>query len=240
MRKGQIETSRIFTAQILITPTGDAGAIDMGEVQTHKRDIGIGRTEIMRSKPGFRTRVANLIGDRKGQYEVMLEEDFPDTVRLALLGAQGADTAQAAANGLNAGFVATQGRTFDLGKYNVSNVTVTVGAEEMTEGEDYDVNLNTGTVFVIPGGGIANEDNVTVAFDCAAVDLHNFTADEELYTTGAVKIIEMDQHENAPAKITTFTGQYYMDQDQDHDGKKIGNRKLIIIPQTREVVVMRK
>jgi hypothetical protein len=130
MRKGQIETSRIFTAQLLITPTGESGAIDLGEVQAHKRAMGISRTDIMRSQPGFRARVASLVEEKKTQYEVTLEEDFQDTLRLALLGAQGADTAQAAAENLTSEFVAKQGRTFEVGKYNLSDVTVSVGEND--------------------------------------------------------------------------------------------------------------
>jgi hypothetical protein len=243
MKKGDIASRRKLTAQVLILPTGTSAAyIDFGDLTGHKFATEVGRTPIMESKNGYRQKIAEIIDEVNGKYEFSLTEDLPAIMALSLLGSQGTDTTQslvAAPSGTASISSALQGRSYRIGKTKVTTVVVTVSASTKIEGTDYSIDYVSGTIYIIPGGGIADAAAVTITFGCAAVTTHVFTANTTVYTTGTVVLIERDQHDTSNARETTFTGQYFISEREDHDTKKIAGRKLIIIPQTAETVYMR-
>lgn len=53
--------------------------------------------------------------------------------------------------------------TFPTGARKLSGVTVEVAAVAKTENVDYTIDLETGRIYIVPGGGIADSDDIDVA-----------------------------------------------------------------------------
>jgi len=106
---------------------------------------------------------------RTVEVTLTMDEYKMENIALALTGTVTTGT-QASAVGQTATLTnVKKGRTYSIGKFNLSNVTVEVAAAAKTLGVDYEVDLTWGLIYIIPGGTIADAATVTVDYDCAAI-----------------------------------------------------------------------
>lgn len=246
MNKGEIATRAQLTARVMIVPPGGGAVVNVGDLDGHKRTLTRSGADVTVAEKGFRRKVRNLTAEVGWEYEFKLNEQFGVVNELALAGTKGADVTQALVappSGTATFNAVKQGRSYLIGKYNLNTVVVSVSATPKVVDVDYTIDLGSGEIYIIPGGGIADNDNVGVTFGNALVVLESYTSlDRANMQSGLVTLHEFDQHESAgvPFRVTTFNGQYWIEGGEDHDGKKPAQQTLKIIAIDKPVIKVRK
>lgn len=116
------------------------------------------KSDVLRTKLSLR-----IVGD----------EISPENLAMALFGDKSSltQTASSAAAEPIAGVL--QGYYYALAYREVSNVVVepSGGGTPFVVGTDYEVDATTGRIYIIPGGGIADDDDIEVDYDYDDLDL---------------------------------------------------------------------
>jgi len=245
MNKGDIATKAQLTARFLLTAAGKTYAVNLGDFDKYKRTFKREGSRVLVAEKGFHRETHDLTSVVGIGWEFTLREFFGLVNEIMNAGTKGADTTQAAVtapSGTASFNGVTQGASYLIGKYNLNTVVVQVSAATKTLGTDYDIDLGSGELYIIPGGTIANGNNVSVTFGCASVELENYTAlDKAGLQKGSAVIHEFDQHSEIPFRTTTVAQvQYWFEGDEEHDGKKPATPTIKIMAITKPVVVHRK
>lgn len=103
---------------------------------------------------------------------VSLNEFTMKNLELFLKG-ESASKAQAIVSQETVNFLSVvQGRYYDVGYRQITDVVVMQGTDTMVEGVDYSLNSEFGVVSVIVGGGIADGDDIAVTFAAPALTIN--------------------------------------------------------------------
>jgi hypothetical protein len=205
-------TGRLY-AQLNVAGVLDAFWRDLGNVEDYKLDPKLTRKEHMASGAGVKRTDLSLIADITQKYSLTFDEFTNDLEALLALGTQGADAVQNAGNIVNEALTAAskQTRVYFCANMGLSAFTLKVGGNAMVLGVDYSVDLPSGAVTILAGGGIADASAVTVSYTAAAITNHVFTGFNNLIVQGNFKLVEYDQFSNVtPRQINTFNGQLYV------------------------------
>ena len=243
MKQGQRETRRQYTAFLFLKPTGDSAFISPGHALECNEKFTENRTDVAEPQPGFMLNVGSLVNTIGWLYELKLSERFAETLKIIHLGTQASDETQAAIvapAGTGSFDAVQQGRTYFIGKYDVSTVVVKVGLTTMEEGVDYKLDEGLGAITILPGGGIDDDDDVDITFGCAAVTQEVFQPLTELRKTGDVRIYLKDQYSKAPAETHTFNGEYWITDRGNNNGKDLNTCSLMILASEKPVIKTRK
>jgi hypothetical protein len=240
MNRGDIETRMQLTGRLLFQPAGDTGYINFGDLAGHTKTVKREGAQVEGTEKGFHRAVRNFTALVAMMWDFKLREQTK--LNMAALqycgGVFSAATTQSALTAPTgtASFTAVkQGRSYVISGNDLNTVVVTVSAVQKTEGVDYTVDLGSGELTILVGGGIADGVNVSVTYGQSATP--SFDQYIGLWTpgavqgasilpaqvmTGAVKFFEFDQHVAAGVqrKLHTFTGQLWFEGDEQHDGKK--------------------
>lgn len=217
--------------------------LDFGNCKAHKLAPDVQRNEHMASADGINTVDLSLVKSVKRLFQYELDEVTPDLERLRqLAGDPGADVVQAGAVVVaeqicNAN--SKQGRTVFTAKQGLSAYTVKIAGVAKVEGTDYLIDAGAGAIYIIPGGGIADNSTVTIDYTAAQVTTKQFTATSELLAEGNFKYIEKDQFNAAPREVTTFYGQCYVSNWGENNGE-FNTTTLDALAWTKPVVSQRK
>jgi hypothetical protein len=241
---GSPNTKKLTTGRLFIqltSPSVDTFYRDMGNCTEHKIDPKVTRKEHKKAAGGFLRTDISLVSEISPMYQFIFDEHTPDLISLALLGTQGADSVQAGAVIVAEQLTnnSQQGRTYFTTQPGCSAVTVKVGGIAMVLNVDYAIDLGSGAVTILNGGGIANASTVTINYTSAALTYHNFTAFQTLLLQGSVKYVETDQFNIAPRQTTTFNGQLYVTQWGDNKAD-YNNITVDAVPLTNPVVQTRQ
>ncbi len=114
------------------------------------------------------------------------------------------------------------GKWVELGKYKVSNVSIT----GKTPGVDFEIKADAGMVRSLPGGSIADNASVNIDFDCA------LTSGEQIFaaTRGSIdvriKFDGLNQADKKPVIVDVFHAQINADSVLDFLADDFGKTKL--------------
>jgi len=97
-------------------------------------------------------------------------------------------------------------RWHPIGKVGLNTVVAKIATVTLTEGTDYDVDLDAGLIRFHDTDNVDAGDNVDLTFGNVAVDFETFTGLETPTFRGDVMILETNQFSKIPLKTTTFTG----------------------------------
>jgi hypothetical protein len=242
MDRGNIATRRQCTARVLITPPGQSALKNLGDLKGHKKNLSRDGTEVSVAEKGFRRIISNLTSLVGLAYDFTLLEQFGVVNELSLMGTKGADTTQAAVTAPSGTFSfngVKQGYSYQIGKYNLDNFVVTSKAL----GVDYEIDLGSGELYIIPGGTIADASNIAGTFGCAQVIFENYTMlDKAGRQSGYCEIHEFDQHDSAgvPVRVVKGNFQYWIEGGEEHDGKKIAEQTFKLLATSKPSVIERK
>lgn len=258
MNRGDIITRGQFTGNVYVRPAGDGGYIDFGDLNGHKNPIVREGGTLTVQEKGYHRRVRNDTQVVGIEYEFNLREGFKEG--LAILNA---------ANGLNANAVSTggdnknfaigsvtPGLTYRLGDWavggpflavNIDLVTLNIGGVAKVEGTDYTIDRGSGLLYILPTG--------TIAAGAAIQNTSSYTTQggdktfnevtrlsKPQYLQGDVILHEFDQHAagGVPRRVHAFTGQYWVEGAEEHDGKKVTERTLKILAVTKPTLAVLK
>lgn len=161
------EAREKLTARLSWKLTSDSGYIDAGNVRDYADATTRSLVTRARSAQGARHVNDEQTDLNHEAYTFTLDERVPEQEKLIKLARDLDDQVQNSTEGATATIQnVAQGRWFDIGAYNINNVTVSgnVGGL-LDEGTDYDLDLPNGRLYVKPSAGIANGETLVVTFD---------------------------------------------------------------------------
>ena len=142
------------------------GERDLGNAPDLSLNVKVDWLEHFSSRSGMKSKDKRIASQVTPEVSFMLDEIVAENLAMTFL-ADVATVTQAAATGEMVSFTAKKSRFFDLGKRNVSNVVVEVGAVVKTVSVDYTVDAATGRIYIPETSTIADAATVDVTFDCA-------------------------------------------------------------------------
>lgn len=220
------------TGILLFRRDGASPLINFGNVRMHKMASNIERTKTAVARKGY----VEVVEDRPAQIEnrwtVGLDEELPDLTRLQLLAGDGVAVSQAAISsdatmsitGANPGESYLIGYDADTAPFGIQGLTscsVKDGVPTTyVEGVDYTVDLKAGILTILPEGSIAEDTDLTITYQAAAVESLKHTNNSELVVKGTAYFDEYDQHSELPRARYSFPAQILLSNPGDNDGKK--------------------
>jgi hypothetical protein len=170
---GHPEAHEKLTAKLFWKLSGASGYNDAGNV----KDYNDASTRSLVTRPESKTG-ARFVNDEQADvnhesYTFLLDERVPEQEKLIKLAAALADQKQKDTEGATATVESVQpGRWFDFGVFNVANLSVNASKSgPQSEGDDYDVDLPNGRIYIVSGGGISAGEDLNLTFDQPGVDL---------------------------------------------------------------------
>jgi hypothetical protein len=204
---GTIEAHEKLTARLFYKPAGDSGYIDCGNVKDYRYSPDNQYRTRMASDKGYRFVDDEQLDSTHQKWEFTLDEEDSHNARLLRLARHDADSAQTAETNETAEITSAQlGRTYFLGVRPIYDVGVEVAAAAKTEGTDYTVDRDAGSITILPGGTIAAEATVDIAYSQRARDFQHFTGRDIVLFRGAVKFLEYNQLSKEPLREIDFDG----------------------------------
>lgn len=215
---GSSAAKRRTSGRLYFKPSGLTYELDLGNIVDWKRNNKTERATHMASEKGVKRVDLEQTHTVGFGYQFGLDE-FPDKVmELLQKGTKGTATTQASGTAGSASFTAVkQGATYDLGKFNVTNVVIQVSAVTKTLDVDYTLDPATGRITILPTGSIADAANVSATFDHAQVILDNFTSADAVKAEGTFKFYEYDQESATIRAEHSFTGSCWINDDGTND-----------------------
>lgn len=144
----------------------------LGNAEAVARSMEDDTLEFRSSTQAARPILKEVTRERTIEYLITLNEYQMENLALSLMGDL-VSSSLTAATASEVEFLAVQqGRWYDLGRRSVSAVVVeddtpvTPVVFDVTD--DYTVDAARGLVYIVPGGGIANGENLTITFNAAA------------------------------------------------------------------------
>ena len=173
---GHPEAHEKLTAKLYWKLTSEKGYLDSGSVKDYVDATTRSLVVRARSTGGVRHVDTEQADTNHESWTFLLDERDANQERLVRLARQLPNKTQHSNEAVSATIQAVEpGRSFDIGSYNVSNVTVTAsqsGAQE--EGVDYELDKENGRIRIIPNAGIGDGETLTLTFDEPAVTMQKF------------------------------------------------------------------
>jgi len=207
-----------LTGVARFTPDGETGAINLGACVMHKMAPEIEeKTIYWPTRSGLKKAARRNTVKADLVYTIDLIEHTKENDMILLFGAPGADYTQAQGTNLTVTINNVQPRRiYPIGKYNVSNVTVTVATAAKIVGTqdaqgtvtpaDADVILDPvlGTLYIVEGGTIAADSALTVTYACDAESRDVIIPLEVVQRKGDLYLAEFDPMTNMPVRTHEF------------------------------------
>jgi hypothetical protein len=195
-----------LTGKALFTPTGQAGAIDLGNIEMHKLDYGPKSVEIPKASRGKLTLARRDTFQTVPAFSIDGDQFATPIIPLILLGDQIGDLSISSGTGSTFTFTAAKGLSFWVGAYNISNVSVAVASVGKTLNTDYFLDAYNGIISlpVLPAG-IADAATVVVTFDKPAITMEQYNAFTKLNRQGTLVVYAEDEYGPPAKEIWTMT-----------------------------------
>lgn len=247
MNPGDIGSRTQLTGRLFLGAGVGGALVPIGNLSGHKIEIKREGNTLTKAMKGFHQEfkeLTKLVGER---FEFDLDEATwraNETFFMALAaltissGAVVAPSGTATINGVKQGytyFISATVRDFNTVVVKVSTVAKTVDV-------DYTIDVATGEIYIIPGGGIADADNLAITYGNAAFKSTTYTPlSSSGPRTGPMRFLEFDQHSGVAFRDHQSTDvQYYIDGGESHDGQKPTTRKLKILCNVIPTVTQRE
>lgn len=248
-----------FTGRLLFEPAGESGYINFGDLAGHKREFKREGVKVQQAEKGYHRDVRNLTSLVSAEYEFKLREQTKLNFGALILsgGVYLSDTQLlvTAPSGTATFNGVAQGRSYVISAKALNTVVVTVSAAQKVEGVDYTIDLGSGELYIIPGGGIAGGANVGVTFGNAALDgwdhyrglyspgdMLGSLVMPALKMTGGVKLFEFDQHveSGVQRRLHTFNGNLWFEGSDEQDGQKPSELTLKVLATDKPTIQILK
>ncbi|HNU53245.1 MAG TPA: hypothetical protein PKJ98_20325 [Verrucomicrobiota bacterium] len=206
---GHIEAHEKLTARVLFKPHGETSYVDLGNVKEYSEAHERSPVTRVVAEAGYRRTNDEQTDVVTYAWEFTLDEFDANLLKIKDLSAQGTTAQQAAATAPAGTATITSivcERWYPIGKVGLNTVVAKIATVTLTEGTDYDVDLDAGLIRFHDTDNVDAGDNVDLTFGNVAVDFETFTGLETPTFRGDVMILETNQFSKIPLKTTTFTG----------------------------------
>ncbi|GAW37002.1 hypothetical protein RA2_04077 [Roseovarius sp. A-2] len=158
-----IQNVRAMAGEGYFQLTGEAYHITLGHTESLNVNHEVSREDIYSAITGVRTLADTDVTEQKATGTAVLRETGARNVAYAVM-AQRGDLTQAAESGLTLTGSAVKGSVFDLGRLDVSVVTLTDGTDPLVEGTDYELDAQAGTLTFVTA-----QTTFDLVYDCAEI-----------------------------------------------------------------------
>lgn len=221
MEYNDLSSFERLTGLAFFTPAGQAGAINLGNIEMVKADYGTKSVDKMISVRG------KLLLGRRDTYQAVPvfsidgNQFASPVIPLLLMGDSLGDSAQVAGSGFTFSFTAETGLSFLIGTFGLTNVVVQVSSSTKTLGVDYFLDALNGIVSIpVTAAGISAGNTVVVTFDQPALALENYSAFTHLNRTGTLVVYAEDEAGPPAKEIWTMTVSLACKKGADFDPTK--------------------
>lgn len=201
------EAHEKLTAKLFWKLAGASGYNDAGNVKDYS-DLSTRATVTRaRSQSGVR-HVGNEQADVCQQaFSFTLDERVPEQEALIQLAKDDPNQTQESEEGATATIEAVaQGKWFEIGSYNIANVTVSASVSgACEEGTDYDIETAAGRIFVKRNAGISNGEDLLITFDRPGFDMEKRTSQKTTLFRCDIILEEHNQYSRVWLRRLTFT-----------------------------------
>lgn len=228
------------TGRALFTPTGDTGAIDLGDVKLHELTAELRRRSVMRAgRYGVVQSRSDVVAVESVSFRMELQESLPDTLALLLFATPATMLEQGAQVGTPVALANVQkGRVYDLGVLDITSCAVTVNGVACVSGRDYAMDDKDGTLSVMPHGIIRDGATVVATVSSAPVRQHRLSAlgmTTPLQRAGTMRFTERDGRWNEGTggpvcRILTFPCTLSRDSEEPRESSAFAGFSLIAVP----------
>jgi hypothetical protein len=228
------------TGRALFTPTGETGAIDLGDVRLHEFAAEVRRRPVVRAgRYGLIERGSDVVAVTGISYRLELQEALAENLRASLFAVpltmieQGAQVATPVALA-----AVVKGRVYDLGFLHITSCVVTVNGDPCVAGRDYELDEMDGTLRVTPRGIIREGATVVAAVSTLPIRTHRIkalAATAPLQRRGTMKIIERDgrwtDYTAGPLpRVITFPCTLSREADEPRESSTFAGHSLLAVP----------
>ena len=231
MRATNPEYLRKTTGRLYWLRTGETGWIDLGNCTSHKVMPDAARLDHYKYDGGVKRCDMSLVNTLKPKRIYTFDEHAGDMQQLLSLAVAASEVTQAAAAGettVIASAALVVGRSYDLGKLNVSNVEgENVTPTALVANVDYVLDAGSGMLTILSSAKFGS--NWTFTFDCAEALTLNFTTFSRLLEQGSFRFVEKDQSETVPGTVETINGQVYVTGWSDGDPEKFSEYTVEVL-----------
>jgi len=207
---GHIEAHEKLTAKVYFRPSGQTGYVSLGNIKEYNEAHEFTAVTRVIAEHGFRRTSDEQVDVTTYAWEFTLDEFDANLVKLLTLGSQGSTVQQAAATAPAGTATLTSIKTnrwYSVGKVGLDTLVAKIGVTTLTEGTDYDVDLDAGMIYLHSTAQVTDGANVALTFGNDAVDFEVFTPMNDLgQLRGDFILSEFNQHSKSPLKTSTFTG----------------------------------
>jgi hypothetical protein len=197
MDYGAVAVFERLTGRAFFTPAGQTGAINLGNILTHKLEWGLKRKTTFKSRRGqLSVRDDDVIG---AEPRFTIECDEFATPLLALLhgGSAPEYAVDTAATGATFTFTAALGLAFRTNFFSISNVSIVTPTGKV-EGTDYKIDYGLGIIYLPLTSTIAPGATVTMRYDRIAITYNRVTALDAPSKKGTLLVYEEDDFSLTP------------------------------------------
>lgn len=229
LEAGNIKWRKKVTGKFRFKRTGESTYVNLGNVRMHSVTADVERTKFSVAKKGYHQVIHEEPAQVERRFKVGLDEELPEVTRLDLLAGAHATADQAAvAVAATASYTSVKkGHIIQLPKLKVTDVVVEVATVAKTLGTDYLLDADAGTIEILHGGSIADDDDVDVEYEAEAVaGLIQHVSGGEIKVVGEFIFDEFDQHTATPRARYTGSGILFMSNRGDSDGKKFSELEV--------------
>ena len=166
------------TGRALFTPSGDTGAIDLGDVMLHELSADIRRRSVMRAgRFGVFQSRSDVVAVESVSFRMELQESLPDTLALIMFATPVAMIEQGAQVSTPVALANVQkARVYDLDVLDITSCVVTVNGVVCVSERDYELDDKDGTLRILPHGIIRDGSTVVATVSSAPVRQHRLSA----------------------------------------------------------------
>lgn len=212
-----------LTGKAIFFPAGQAGGIDLGDIDMMKLDYAPKRETV-----DFHINGNVVLGVEETisvspVFSIDGKQFHSAIMPLVLMGTRNSDVSQTSATGATLTIVAKLGQAFDIGARNVTNMVVTNAGATITYIADVDYFFDpyTGIIrFPSAAAGIADGASVLLTFNKPAIVRDSYTAFTNENLQGTLKVFGMDNRSGIPKSEWTLPGNFTVDKGGDNDPAK--------------------
>jgi hypothetical protein len=244
------------TGRALFTPTGETGAIDLGDVKLHEFAAEVRRRPVVRAgRYGLIERGNDVVAVTGISYRLELQEALAENLRTVLFAEPLTMIEQGAQASTPVAFAdVVKGRVYDLELLHITSCVVTVNGELCVAGRDYELDDMDGTLRILPHGIIRAGSTVVATVSTLPIRTHRIkalAATAPLQRRGAMKIVERDgrwtDYTAGPLpRVITFPCTLSRDADEARESSTMAGHSLLAVPtgplviHTRSVAELRR
>lgn len=229
MKIGDFRTRQKVTGKLFLGAVGSAQKRDYGNILMNKMNPKVDRAQQLTAGKGYMQVTHEEPGKIDWRYQTKLDEHHTDLIGLLHLAAAPQAVNQNVVNaaawpvgGING---VKQGYSYYVGAMGLTAFTVT----DKTLNTDYTIDMGSGMLYIVPGGGINDNDNIAGTLTAPALSFSQYSALTQTFARFDARFLVFDQNTQVPREVVTGTVEVAVTDWGENDGQKFNEVQIEIL-----------